>query len=97
MKSPSSKDLLAACDQLIELVEGVRAPSWRAHGKRLSDSPEWIAFFMAFDRLSRRSRAKSQPSGNPGKVEPANLPPPTALFDPKVLPMNAGNVFKPEQ
>ena len=38
---------------LMEIVEGVRCERWNSNGRRLKDTPEWCAFYVAYSRANR--------------------------------------------
>jgi hypothetical protein len=51
---PSPQDkLLTAAKKLNEIVEGTRNERWAADGKRLKDTPEWCAFYVALNACTR--------------------------------------------
>jgi hypothetical protein len=62
----ASSDLLACAIQLCEIVEGIRSPhdSWRSThfcGRRLKDTPEWCAFYVALQKCQRANAPAQRP------------------------------------
>jgi hypothetical protein len=45
--------LKAAAEHLNVIVEGVRNERWSADGRRLKDTPEWVAFYLALNEVNR--------------------------------------------
>jgi len=52
---------------LMEIVEGVRGERWSANGRRLVDTPEWCALYVAW-----RRQANDKLSHGPASVEGSN-------------------------
>jgi hypothetical protein len=57
-------DLVSACLDLRELVEGKRGHRWADHGLRLKDTVEWVRFYNIVSRLTR----SAGPQGEVGRV-----------------------------
>ena len=47
--------MLPEAKNLVEIVEGVRCVRWNNNGFRLKDTPEWCAFYVAFNKASAAS------------------------------------------
>ncbi len=41
-----SPELMAALEDLMQIVEGVRNERWAADGRRLKDTPEWCRLYV---------------------------------------------------
>jgi hypothetical protein len=54
-----TSEFLAAADALVEIVDGARADRWRKdHGGRLTDTPEWCAFYVLWCEIQRAVEAQ---------------------------------------
>ena len=42
--------LADSIESLMAIVEGVRSERWESSGRRLVDTPEWVAFYTAHQR-----------------------------------------------
>jgi hypothetical protein len=63
MRKHQLTDLLKASDDLVEIIEGMSSAPWRCRGERLNATPQWIAFYVALDRLKRHNtKVKPMPS-----------------------------------
>ena len=57
MKNHDSKDYLVLAQKvgkLMEIVEGCLGERWTANGKRLVDTREWCALYVAWKKLTNK-------------------------------------------
>lgn len=47
------RELHAAVEDLMQIVEGVRGERWAANGRRLVDTPEWARVYVARCAVNR--------------------------------------------
>ena len=56
-------ELADSIERLLEIVEGVRGERWQSNGRRLVDTPEWCAFYVAHNKCKTRHRTAKVSSG----------------------------------